>query len=449
MKLSFAAFACALGIATASPGKVRKLSPGIKVHNSVYAGKDFGMGCGRLGKKSVADSTKAPVIYCFEVVNTGNTRLNNVVLTNSELNGFFDNSIHHLEPGESKIVPFIHELMGDLVNNVVVSAIPVLPDGTPIENFGTIKATDSSEVIDVIARTRKLKGDSASKYASPVTGLNDCIQKQWEESGNAGELICATRDVVSLGAVAAQEKSKCVAGYTATVTIDASVIVAVNTLYDLGWYIDTAPQGDSMQGDTCIVNGLIEPNEYSVVNAKHPTVPFGDVKWGTNLGSADDDNTGFNNADLDDKLIAAGGQLSKKKNDDRKKKRKQRRLNPIPGNDNGDGDDAFSGNDDTVGGMDNGDGDECGDIYIHGEDEALIKMPIAVEVTLACEDANEDGNLDFPICFTWRLNGAAECTFGTNLPEKNTGGCFCTRVDLPNVHVIEVITPPVNDTAPC
>jgi hypothetical protein len=249
MKLSFAAFACALGIATARPGKVRKLSPAVQVHNSVYAGKDFGMGCGKLGRKSVADNTEASLVYCFEVVNTGNTRLTNVVLTNPELNGFYDNSIHHLEPGQSKIVPFLYTLSGDLVNNVVVSATPVHPDGTPIENLENIQATDSSEVIDVIARNRKLVLSSNSGYASPVAGTTNCIQQQWEDAGKPDELICAARDIVFLRDVAAQEDATCVAGYTTkTLTINASIIIAVNQLFDLGWYIDTALDGDAMTG---------------------------------------------------------------------------------------------------------------------------------------------------------------------------------------------------------
>jgi hypothetical protein len=446
MKLSFAAFACALSIASARPGNNngRKLSPAVQVHNTVYAGKDLGLGCGRRGMKTVADNPKSPLVYCFKVVNTGNTRLNNVVLTNAELNGFYDNSINHLEPGESKIVPFLHTLAGDLVNNIVVSATPVHPDGTPIKNLELVKATDSSEVIDVIARARNLQLDSKLVYASPVAGTSNCIQAQWEEAGNVGELVCATPNVF-VSTLKAQEDSSCVAGYTKTVTIDASVVIAIDTLYDLGWYIDTAPGGDAMQGSECIVNGLIEPNEYTVVNANNPLLPFGDVKWGTPTDTTDDDNTG-GGATTDDTAFAAGGKLGTKPNDDRKKKR-QKKNRKLLGDDDGN---DFKNNDDAMaGGMDNGDGDECGDIYIHGEDQAMIKIPIAVEVTLACEDFNDDGLLDFPICFTWRHGGAAECTFGNNLPEDISGGCYCTRYDVPNVIALGVVTPPVNDTAPC
>jgi hypothetical protein len=364
------------------------------------------------------------------------------------LNGFYDNSINHLEPGESKMVPFLHTLAGDLVNNIVVSATPVHPDGTPIKNLDVIKATDSSEIIDVIARTRKLQLDNVLEYASPVAGTGNCIQTQWEDSGNAGELVCASRDVY-ISTLKAQEDSSCLAGYTKTVTIEASVIIAMNTLFDLGWYIDTAPGGDAMQGSECIVNGLIEPNEYYIVNARNPSVPFGDVKWGTPTDTTDDDTTG---ATTDDQTFGGGAKLDSSKPSDRKKKR-QKKNRVLFGDDDSPTDDAsdFTSGDDAVGnGMDEGDGDECGDVYIHGEDEALIKIPIAVEVALSCDDANEDGNLDFPICFTWRHGGAAECTFGSNLPEDNTGGCYCTRYDVPNIEVLPgVITPPVNDTTTC
>lgn len=456
MKLSFAAFACALGVTAASQGNVRKLSPGVTVHNSVYSGNDFGMGCGRLGKKSLAENTNAPLIYCFEVVNTGNTRLNNVVLTNSELNGFFDNSINHLEPGASMIVPFIQTLGGDLVNNVFVSATPVHPDGKPIENFAEIKATDSSEVVDMTARARKLTVDSKLDYASPVTGLNNCIQKQWEESGNTGELICAKRDAY-IRALAAQEDSKCVAGYTSTLTIDASIVVTLDSMFDLGWYIDTSG-GDAMEDKTCYVNGLIEPNEYNVFNAAIPTVPFGSIMWrppqtGGGGGTVpidlkDDDGTGDDDTTNDDGTVSFGpldpdfgaGAKGPIKN------RKQRKLqtDDDDGDNKGSGFNFFSDNDAGT----EGDGDECGDVYLTGEGEGLIDTPITVEVALACEDQNDDGFLDFAICFTWRKEGADECTFATNLPEDVTDGCYCTRYDVPNVEVMK-ITPPVDDTVPC
>jgi hypothetical protein len=196
------------------------------------------------------------------------------------------------------------------------------------------------------------------------------------------------------------------------------------------------------------VNGLIEPNEYVIVNVKNPTVPFGDVKWGT---TAMTDDAAITDTLMDDAMFSAGAKLDPKDPDDRKKKRKKnrkqrrRQVQVIGGGD----DNAFTGIDDFVGGMDNGDGDECGDIYIHGEDEAMIKIPIAVNVVLSCEDQNKDGDLDFPICFTWRDDGAAECTFDTNVPEDSTGGCFCTRYDVPNVQVIEITKPPVNATTVC
>lgn len=206
-------------------------------------------------------------------------------------------------------------------------------------------------------------------------------------------------------------------------------------------------------GSECIVNGLIEPNEYNVVNAHNPAVPFGDVKWGTPTDNTDD--ITLTDAHLDD-LFGAGAKIDPKAPNDRKKKRKKnrkqrrRQVQVIGGGDDntfaGGDDNTFTGIDDYVGGMDNGDGDECGDIYIHGEDEAMIKIPIAVNVVLSCEDQNKDGDLDFPICFTWRDDGAAECTFDSNLPEDSTGGCFCTRYDVPNVQVVEIVQPPVNDT---
>jgi hypothetical protein len=93
------------------------------------------------------------------------------------------------------------------------------------------------------------------------------------------------------------------------------------------------------------------------------------------------------------------------------------------------------------------DGDQCGDVFVESASGAHMLTPFVVSTTLPCTDDNEDGVLDLAVCFTWRTdanNGA--CTLSDNIPGAPTGGCFCTRYDVPNV---EVETPPGDVIAPC
>lgn len=67
---------------------------------------------------------------------------------------------------------------------------------------------------------------------------------------------------------------------------------------------------------------------------------------------------------------------------------------------------------------DGADGDQCGDVFVTSNDNAAsIDIPFVVSATLPCKDDNDDGNLDFAVCFTWRDAGNNDvCTFTNNIP---------------------------------
>jgi hypothetical protein len=92
------------------------------------------------------------------------------------------------------------------------------------------------------------------------------------------------------------------------------------------------------------------------------------------------------------------------------------------------------------------DGDQCGDVFIVNYGSAKLDIPIVVNATMPCTDENDDGVLDFAICFTWKSDATnAVCQLATNTP-GNHCACFCTRVDIPNVEVVGTPTDPI---APC
>jgi hypothetical protein len=89
--------------------------------------------------------------------------------------------------------------------------------------------------------------------------------------------------------------------------------------------------------------------------------------------------------------------------------------------------------------------DECGDVDVGSA--GVINTPFAHQVTVPCTDENENGILDFAVCFTWRTADNAQCVFDKNTPATAVGGCYCRRYDVSNITVT-----PANaqgDVKPC
>lgn len=90
-------------------------------------------------------------MYCFTVINVGDTHLNNIVLDNDDL-GFVDTtSIGQLPPGAKITVPFQTAINGKLVNHVEAFGNPIKPDGTDLPGIDDVMDTDPSEVDEVKA----------------------------------------------------------------------------------------------------------------------------------------------------------------------------------------------------------------------------------------------------------------------------------------------------------
>ncbi len=84
--------------------------------------------------------------------------------------------------------------------------------------------------------------------------------------------------------------------------------------------------------------------------------------------------------------------------------------------------------------------DECGDVALT-EGNTAAKMTIALisESAILCADDNDDGVMDFAICFNWKSASDLSCSLSKNIPDNNRG-CFCTRIDVPNVEVVKTVT---------
>jgi hypothetical protein len=145
----------ATNVMSNDPSNVVPLTPipRINITNVVYIGNDNGAQC-NTGVEKVVGYAGTGVVYCFRIINTGDTHLKNPVLTNPKLNGYSRTFTLTLPPGESVSVAVAGNITTDLDNLAIVSASPVLPDGNPIVGVSDVTNSDPSgvTVIVVIAK---------------------------------------------------------------------------------------------------------------------------------------------------------------------------------------------------------------------------------------------------------------------------------------------------------
>lgn len=220
----------------------------IEITNTVYIGSDDGGAECPSAVEYVQHFVDTPIVYCFNVTNTGSTYLSSLVLQDEDLSYSADLTLT-LPPGESTLVAFPSVIPGNLTNVVNVTGNPVWEDGSDIEDLEDVTDEDPSSV-----------GEIPKLDTTTRTGTKqDCLQDVYTASGNPGGLECTSDDVtvVQLSTMPAT----CVPGTMINVTVNAEIQLQ-GTKYDVGWYV-AADDGDALTG-TCAVSGLFKPNEYEV-----------------------------------------------------------------------------------------------------------------------------------------------------------------------------------------
>lgn len=157
--------------------------------NKVYAGQhDDGASCNtRIPRNQVTGYNGAPVTYCFNITNTGNSCVTNVKIKNKKLK-YEDDTIGMLAPGETIYVPYPDKITGDLRNNVVVTATPSLCSGEPIPGVSKVKDEDAS-IVKALAINPKV--EITNKVYKGHNNGESCggdIPKE-EYKGHAGDEI--------------------------------------------------------------------------------------------------------------------------------------------------------------------------------------------------------------------------------------------------------------------
>jgi len=124
---------------------VDEISPGIQVVKTDYAGHDGGAGCP--GGELVFGVPGADVTYCFQIVNTGNTYLVDIVVTDNDITPPFSQTVPGpLAPGASVMMFTERTMTADLTNTASVTGDPSDEEGDPYDDVDDVSDDDDAEV---------------------------------------------------------------------------------------------------------------------------------------------------------------------------------------------------------------------------------------------------------------------------------------------------------------
>jgi uncharacterized repeat protein (TIGR01451 family) len=137
----------------ADDAEVDQIGPGIELAKTVYLGRDGGAGCP--GGELVTGAEGADVTYCFEVTNTGNTYLGNIVITDTALGippatvtlrADMSAPYPPLAPGDSLVYYYETLINGDLVNTASTSGNPTDSGNNVLPGFDDPTDDDTAAV---------------------------------------------------------------------------------------------------------------------------------------------------------------------------------------------------------------------------------------------------------------------------------------------------------------
>lgn len=485
-------------VSDSDPSSVTELArePSVEVENTVYHGHDEGKSC--QGVEKVIGTLGDLVTYCFEVTNTGNTFLNEVKLSNTELSFTDTTTIEVLAPGQTITVPFESKVLYELANTVKVEAKPVSQDGIPLEGTGIVMDSDVSEVsvytgdlrASISIQNTVYQGDdfgaqcaTAGEIAAGAFGENVVFCYKVKNTGQTFlNTIRIATDVSeipdnSIGILAPGEfelvkfVDQIEGNMTNTAIVTAKPVNGDgSSLPDM----DDVTDSDPSSVITVKTKGDIRSTE------KEPYKPPGDP-----TGCMQDN---YDKKGLDEDLVCAtqdiyledltsevascviGDEITLDIDATIRLSSTRYDVGWYVATDGGD---SLTGTCVVNGFQDPNEykvlqgpksstdvgyvsweediktNDSCGDVFLGPDTTGYINTPVLVNTTVVCSDANDDGNLDISLCFTWRTAETDEkCTLtdGETVVPGSAEACYCTRYDVPTVSIED---PPDDYVAPC
>jgi large repetitive protein len=170
---------------------VGALTPSIAISNTVYLGSDNGAQCAS-ALEYVEEADGTSVVYCFNVTNTGNTYLSDVMVDDAAL-AITRKEVGDLVPGESKMVFETSSIPSTALNNVATATgNPTSASGQDLAGVDDVVATDDSSVGPLIVmmdpvpddddvgdgNTRSGDRDPYRPPNDPVTG--NCLHDSYQ-----------------------------------------------------------------------------------------------------------------------------------------------------------------------------------------------------------------------------------------------------------------------------
>jgi hypothetical protein len=356
-----------LPVKHSDPSEVRVLpfAAAVTIENRVFGGEGD---CELNGVDSLAGTANTMLTYCFKVVNTGNSFLRQLEVTNGDIKPTYTNTRDVvLAPGDSYLLQVKGIFDGNYSNTAVVVGTPALADGTILSQYP--KPTHS-DISTISQQTISISVRSGMAITTDKDTPTECMTSHWRDAGGKQDLVCRANDITVKSLVS--DRATCKEGENITITVSADLYFKTG-LYDPTWFVAT-DGGDAKMG-TCVLRGLIAGNTYTVTD---PSIgdSAGVVAW----------------------------------------------------------------NNDAIGGS-----DKCGDVLVDGG-SVIVSGPFLKEAVMKCDDTNDDGNLDFSVCFSWR-NKATDGFCSLSNIDVGTQGkladaypadnmkCRCVRVELPTITV--------------
>ncbi|MEM1095035.1 MAG: SdrD B-like domain-containing protein, partial [Bacteroidota bacterium] len=134
--------------------EVDEVQAGIQIDKTVYVGHDSGASCAGSDLATGANGTN--ITYCFAVMNTGNTFLDAITVTDADLginrsDLTLASGTEPLAPGASLVFFFETTITGDLVNTASTSGNPTNSNGDDIPNLPNPTDDDTATVDEAAA----------------------------------------------------------------------------------------------------------------------------------------------------------------------------------------------------------------------------------------------------------------------------------------------------------
>jgi uncharacterized repeat protein (TIGR01451 family) len=137
-------------VTATDPSNVVAITPiaRLNVSNVVYIGIDNGARC-HTGVEKVVGIEQTEVVFCFCIVNTGDTHLNDIRLSNPRLGGYTRTLDTLLAPGQNVTVSLSRTIDESETNVVEVTATPVLSNGMLVPGLSAVKNSDPSQTDEI------------------------------------------------------------------------------------------------------------------------------------------------------------------------------------------------------------------------------------------------------------------------------------------------------------